>query len=263
MMHARGMVLDDDPELGDVPVEIDDEPTLRTSVPLPPSRPGAGHRGQLMRQAALGALAAALMHDLASLIQAMEGAREEVETLIGAGGPPGLREATEDAISAGREAEGLFLAMRRFLRDGDVVARPVGLDRLVHRATITADAHFRRVSLRVGAVPQGKIAACEPLLVQVLVHLLRNAAQSSPPGGGVDLTVEVVEDRIAFHVVDDGPGAPMEVVDHLDDPWQLGEYESMLGLSIAAFVLQSHGGALRYQAEPGRGGRFTAIVPRG
>src|SRR5262245_35986808 len=74
--------------------EHDDQPTRRTSLPLPiDSRTG---RHQLLRQAAIGALAASLMHDLASLLQAMEGALEEVSELVGPGGPPGLREATAD-----------------------------------------------------------------------------------------------------------------------------------------------------------------------
>jgi signal transduction histidine kinase len=250
--------MDGDEEIG--AFEVDDEPTLRTNVPLPLD-PRSG-RQQLLRQAAIGALAASLMHDLASLLQAMEGALEEVADLVGPGGPPGLREATTDAISAGREAEGLFMSMRRFLRDGEVISRPVSVDRLVQRAVTQADTQLRRVVLRMSEMPAAQVVACEPLAVQVLVQLLKNAVQSSPSGARVDVQVEVDGDKVAFHVIDDGSGAPPEVVDHLDAPWTLGEYPSAFGLAVAAFVAQSHSGALTYQPEPGRGGRFTATLPR-
>jgi signal transduction histidine kinase len=250
---------DGDEEIG--VFEVDDEPTMRTSVPLPPdARTG---RSQLLRQAAIGTLAASLMHDLASLLQAMEGALDEVATLVGPGGPPGLREATADAISAGREAEGLFLAMRRFLRDGEVTSRPMDAERLVQRSMHVADAQLRRVEVRLKPVPAVQVMVCEPLAIQVVALLLRNAVQASPGGGVVDIEVEVIGDRVAFHVVDDGQGATPEIVDHLEEPWTLGEYPNGFGLSVASFVAQSHQGKIAYKPEPGRGGRFTALLPKG
>jgi len=250
--------VDDDEEIG--VFEVDDEPTLRTSVPLPPdTRAG---RGMLLRQAAIGALATSLMHDVASLLQAMEGALEEVAHLVGAGGPPGLREATGDAISAGREAETLFLSMRRFLRDGEVISRPLEIQRMVQRALAATDTELRKRQVRVKPLPGGQVIACEPLAVQILVQLLRNAAQGSPAGGVIDVEVEVVGDRVTFAVIDDGPGALPEIVDHLESPWALGEYPTGFGLAVAVFVTQSHGGQIVYRVEPGRGSRFTASLPR-
>ena len=250
--------VDDDEEIG--AFEVDDEPTLRTSVPLPPdSRTG---RGMLLRQAAIGALAGSLMHDLASLLQAMEGALEEVAVLVGAGGPPGLRDATSDAISAGRDAESLFMSMRRFLRDGEVISRPLDVERLVQRSLAAADAQLRKRQVRVGPMPAGaQVIVCEPLAIQILVQLLRNAVQCAPTGA-IDIEVEVIGDRVAFHVIDDGPGALPEIVDHLESPWALGEYPTGFGLAVAAFVAQSHNGQLAYRAEPGRGSRFTALLPK-
>jgi signal transduction histidine kinase len=250
--------VDDDEHIG--VFEVDDEPTLRTSVPLPPDiRTG---RTMLLRQAALGALASSLMHDLASLLQAMEGALEEVADLVGPGGAPGLREATSDAISAGRDAEALFLAMRRFVRDGEVISRPLAIDRLVQRAMAAADAQLRKRSVRVSPLPPGQVIACEPLAVQILVQLLRHAVQSAPAGGVIDVVVEIAGDRVVFSVVDDGPGAPPEIVDHLESPWALGEYPTGFGLAVAVFVAQSHHGQVAYQPEPGRGARFSVSLPK-
>jgi signal transduction histidine kinase len=217
---------------------------------------------QLMRQATLGAMTTSLLHDLASTMQAVSAALSEI-TLHGAGVPQ-IQSAVVDANAAGEEAVQLFVQMRKFIRDGEVRAKPMPASRLVERAVKLVGGYVRdRAQLRVGELPDAEIQVAEALFLQVLANLLRNAANASPPGGAVDLRVTTTATEVVFSVVDDGPGVPPDIADIMFEPFASHAAESAgLGLAIAAYVMQMLGGKITYHKDPGRGACFTATLAR-
>ncbi|HET7499838.1 MAG TPA: ATP-binding protein [Kofleriaceae bacterium] len=223
--------------------------------------PGA-RMNQLMRQAALGAMTQSLLHDLASTMQALNAALSEI-TLHG-GHVPQISEAVVDANAAGEEAVQLFVQMRKFIRDGEVRARPIAVSRLVERAVKLAGGYVRdRAQLRVGELPAVEVSVAESLFLQVLANLLRNAGNASPEHGVVDLRVTVTDTDVVFAVIDDGPGVPPEIADTMFEPFASGGSESTgLGLAIAAYVMQMLGGKISYHRDATRGACFTATLPR-
>jgi signal transduction histidine kinase len=223
--------------------------------------PGA-RMNQLMRQATLGALTGSLLHDLASTMQALNAALSEI-TLHG-GEVPAIADAVVDANAAGEEAIQLFVQMRKFIRDGEVRAKPIAVSRLVERAVKLAGGYVRdRAKLRVGELPQVEISVAESLFLQVLANLLRNAANASPQHGIVDLKVTVTEDAVIFVVIDDGPGVPSEIADYMFEPFANNTTESTgLGLAIAAYVMQMLGGKISYRRDATRGACFAVTMPR-
>ncbi|CAN5815956.1 hypothetical protein BH11MYX3_BH11MYX3_15210 [soil metagenome] len=233
------------------------------TTPLPPSV-GAGTRmNQLMRQATIGALTSALLHDLASTMQSLSGALSQITELASEGQTSELAESVEEANSAGTEAIELFVQMRKFIRDGEVKLRPVPLRRLIERATLLAGGHVReRATLRVSAIPEIDCNASETLFVQVLVNLLRNAADVSPDGGFIDVKILVSEHEVVFSVIDDGPGVPREIADTMFEPFSSAPEGSGLGLAISAYVMQMCGGRISYRKDPERGASFSVSLPR-
>ena len=226
-------------------------------------RAGAGARmNQLMRQATLGALTSALLHDLASTMQALTAALGEITAR--AADVPELAEAVGDASAAGEEAVQLFVQMRKFIRDGEVRVRPVPVARLVERAVKLAGGYVRdRAQLRIAELPPLAVPVAESLFLQVLANLLRNAANASPRHGVVDLRVVTGEREVAFIVVDDGPGVAPEIADTMFEPFATTTREGTgLGLAIAAYVMQMLGGTIKYRRDPTRGASFAAVVPR-
>src|SRR6185503_8462964 len=87
---------------------------------------------RLMRQATIGALTSSLLHDLASTMQTLSVALNEVTSI--AADQPELEAAVGEASAAGDEAVKLFVEMRKFIRGGEVTAKPVRVHRLVDRA---------------------------------------------------------------------------------------------------------------------------------
>ena len=107
-------------------------------------------------------------------------------------------------------------------------------------------------------------------LLQVLINLVRNAAESMEGGG--QITMRVRGDRLPLNgktqlvviveVEDTGPGIPPEVRARLFDPFFTTKQTGTgLGLSIAMTILQRHGGTLQFQTAPGGGTTFGMVLP--
>ena len=79
-------------------------------------------------------------------------------------------------------------------------------------------------------------------------------------------TTPIDEETVEIAVADSGPGLPKEIAAHLFEPFVSTKPNGMgLGLSICRSIIESHGGRLRSEANPGGGTifRFTlAAVPQ-
>jgi signal transduction histidine kinase len=100
---------------------------------------------------------------------------------------------------------------------------------------------------------------------QIMTNLLLNAAQATPAGGSITVTVEKVkfEDRLSIRVTDTGEGIPADVLPHVFEPFfttKRGKGTG-LGLSITEAHVRSHGGVIRLESVPGRGTTVEAILP--
>jgi len=116
-------------------------------------------------------------------------------------------------------------------------------------------------------------------LVQVLINLLKNAAEAlGPLGGTITLTtayrhgVRMLTDKgdgrrslpIEVCVVDDGPGAPSGLAEHLFDPFVTSKPSGRgLGLALVQKLVVDQGGIVEYARE-GRPERtvFRLMLPR-
>jgi two-component system sensor histidine kinase HydH len=110
----------------------------------------------------------------------------------------------------------------------------------LHEAT----ALDRRVTLVVegDAVP----LTCDPRKIrQVLINLVQNALDASPPGGTVTVRVTERGRRAMVRVRDEGPGLSAEVADQLFEPGTTTKAGgSGLGLVVARSLARQHGGEL-------------------
>lgn len=220
-------------------------------------------RNQLMRQATIGALTAALLHDLASTVQTMSASLGDLTEHAEAGAPE-LADAVAEATSAGHEAIELFVQMRKLIREGEVKTVPVGVDKLVARMKRHAGGFVReKATLQIAPLPAVEVMANELMFVQVLVNILRNAATASRPGGTIDLEVKASATDVVFTVTDDGPGVPPELVESMFDPFSTSaEDHGGVGLAIAAYVVNLFGGRISYRKDPERGACFSVALRR-
>jgi len=118
----------------------------------------------------------------------------------------------------------------------------------------------------------------EGLLKQALLNLMINAVQamvppmhsgtsvpSQPPTRQGELILKLVpgQDSARIHVIDTGPGIPVEQRESIFLPYVSGKAGgSGLGLPTARRIVEEHGGRIDVLSELGRGSDFIVVIPR-
>jgi two-component system phosphate regulon sensor histidine kinase PhoR len=133
-----------------------------------------------------------------------------------------------------------------------------------------ARAAARRVAL-VNDTPDFAVRADEARLEQVLTNLLDNAIKYGREGGRATLGARPLEaSLVEISVQDDGAGLPPEAVERVferfyrvDKARSREQGGTGLGLAIVKHIVQSHGGRVWAESEPGRGATFFFTLPAG
>jgi signal transduction histidine kinase len=102
-------------------------------------------------------------------------------------------------------------------------------------------------------------------VLQVLSNLIGNAMKFTPPGGMITCRAESEDGKVTFAVADSGPGIPRENLGDIFNPyWQAKRTARLgagLGLPIAKGIVESHGGRIWVESEPGDGTKFFFTLP--
>lgn len=124
-------------------------------------------------------------------------------------------------------------------------------------------AEGKGLRLRLGPV-QGAVLTDAGLLRSVMQNFLANAVRYTP-AGGVLLGVRQRGSSLRIDVVDTGVGIKPEAIEAIFGEFtRLGEVEVDglgLGLALSERIVRLLGGAIEVRSEPGRGSRFSLILP--
>jgi len=104
-------------------------------------------------------------------------------------------------------------------------------------------------------------------LQQVFTNLLLNAIQATPPKGTVRVLVDLantIHGYVRFVIEDTGQGIPPEIQHNIFEPFfstkEVGKGTG-LGLAVTYSIIKRHEGRIEVTSEPGRGARFTVLLP--
>ena len=194
----------------------------------------------------------------------------------GADDDPAERDAALDAI------EGEVSHMNRLVADLLLLAQaesgmqlekqPVELDTLIlevyRQAQLMSATQFspgEGVTIRLGHEDQAIVEGDPDRLKQLLLNLIDNALKYTPPGGTVTLSLYRDPEWVRVSVEDTGVGIPPDVLPHIFDRFYRAQREGRkgvgLGLSIARWIAEAHGGRLSVESEVGQGATFTLWLP--
>ncbi len=105
-------------------------------------------------------------------------------------------------------------------------------------------------------------------LRQALANLLDNAVAYTPEGGSIRLAGRHERGQAALAVRDTGPGIAPQHLPHLFEPFYRvdparggGTGHAGLGLALAAWIAQAHGGHLSVESREDVGSTFTLSLP--
>ena len=158
-------------------------------------------------------------------------------------------------------------------RQVSLLVRPTAPSAVVDAAISRLRASYedKGLALRTKVSPSlPKVLADADRSVQILTNLLSNALRYTPSGGTVEVTAEVTDDGVAFHVQDTGIGFAPELRDRLFERFYRVDKSrsralggSGIGLTIAKALVEAMGGRIWAEsAGPGRGSCFSFTLPR-
>jgi len=178
------------------------------------------------------------------------------------------------AVSELERIRGLVATMSRLARGGGerVQRTPCELRTIVEEAVrlVNHEACEAEVSIAVDA-EQGvpKVVVVREQLHQVLLNLLLNAIQATPPGGRICVRTwsDDGEPPSAWlEVADTGRGIAPAHVEQIFDPFFTTKGPDLgtgLGLMICHHIVSDHGGTIEVESSPGAGARFRVRLPLG
>jgi heavy metal sensor kinase len=160
----------------------------------------------------------------------------------------------------------LLLARADSGGDGGTTA-PVDLCASARSAVEQAVILAEPKGIRVGAdIPGARIAVDgdEAELSRLWLILLDNAVKYTDPGGQIRFELTAADGHAEARVTDTGVGISPEDAAHIFDRfWRADKVRSRsmggagLGLSIAQWIVQRHGGSITVRSEPGTGSEFS------
>lgn len=224
------------------------------------------NRGQSLTRAAKSAIGMAemLAHEIKNPLAGITGAAQLLSMTLEAQD----RELTDLIVSESRRIVTLLDQVEQF---GNVTAAQLGpvnlhdvLDRTRRSALVGFAAHMTIEEAYDPSLPLALGNGDQ--LLQVMLNLLKNAAQAAPDGGTIRLRSyyeqslrlrrEGAPDRalpLHVEVIDDGPGLPQDIQADVLEPFVSGrENGTGLGLALAAKIMADHGGWIAINSVPGR-----------
>jgi signal transduction histidine kinase len=153
---------------------------------------------------------------------------------------------------------------------GGYPLRPVDLyfDELVAdcRRAVDVLATERGVTIRSVGATDIPFRGDEDLLRRLVLNMLQNAVQHSPPGGNVAVELGREPGRVRLRISDSGPGIPAADQARIFDRFvQLDAARrgqgTGLGLPIARWIAEAHRGTLVLEASGPAGSTFCVVLP--
>jgi signal transduction histidine kinase len=184
------------------------------------------------------------------------------------------------------DPEVLRTMLRQVERLGTLVAQLLDLSRLESGAVplqrcsfalgpllddVAGETRLRTTDVEVAVTvdPPGASAEGDPERVhQVVANLLDNAVRYSPAGGTVELRGRRGRNSVTIEVSDDGPGIPEQDLARVFERFYRADAARSstgggagLGLAIARWIVDLHGGQIRAERREPHGCRMVVVLP--
>ena len=176
----------------------------------------------------------------------------------------------QEAGRLSRLVGGLLLLAQAESGQLALVQKPVELDLLVTEVfqEMSVLAH-NKVRLHLNEIDQVIVHGDRDRLKQVFINLVANAIQYTPSGGEIFLSLERIKDQARIICRDTGPGILAEDLPHIFERFYRAEKSRTrakttgfgLGLSIANWIVEQHGGRIEVNSKEGQGTAFAIWLP--
>ncbi len=236
---------------------------------------------QAQKLESLGVLAGGIAHDFNNLLTAIIGNADLIYDDL----PPGstAQQGIDEIKLASQRAADLSRQMLAYSGKGKFIIEHIEINKIVREM-----AHLLESSVSRKAVIEYDFMSDLPLLEvdvtqirQVIMNLITNASEALEEGSGfIKISTGATECNsecvistylnekldeglyIFMEVEDNGVGMTTETIEKLFDPFFTTKFTGRgLGMSAVLGIVRGHGGGIRVDSEPGRGTKFTVLLP--
>jgi two-component system NtrC family sensor kinase len=256
-----------------IPMRLDDGPVthvITVGEDVTDWREAQERFSQAEKLAAIGTLAAGVMHEINNPLATIAACAEGLEYSL-AEIPPALREGLQLIQSEVQRCKGIVDSLLDFSRPKAGDKALVDVNAAIERTLFILKHHSRFKKLQVqveldrslGAV----VRANEEQLVQVFMSLLINAMDAMREQGTITLRTKWGADAqsVVAEVVDQGEGIRRADLPKIFEPFFTTKAPGRgtgLGLSICYAIVAEHGGRIEVDSTPGEGSVFRIVLPR-
>lgn len=226
-------------------------------------------QGQLRhadRLATIGQLAAGAAHELNEPLGAILGFAQLA--MMQAGLAADTRRDLERIEGASLHAREVVRKLIIFARQMPAKKTLINLNALAQEGLFLAQSRCEKEGIKLvyRLAPEVPDIEADPAQIgQVIVNLVVNAMQATPPGGSITVATRTDDRLVSISVEDTGTGMTAEVMRQMFVPFfttkGVGQGTG-LGLSVVHGIVTAHGGEIKVDSEVGKGSRFEILLPR-
>lgn len=221
------------------------------------------------RLATIGTTAAKLAHEIGNPLNGMSLAVQILKRRVARHGGAVSEQLTPHVLSLTGSINRLIQLLQEFRslsRRQRFVFQPFSLRGLIDEVLCVEGPGYAALGVQVEHVlKEGDevppVQGDRDKLRQVLLNLCKNAVEAMPQGGKLTISAQGVGAQVLLSVADTGTGIP-EGVDVFEPFVTTKEDGTGLGLPVVQQIIDAHGGVIRYVSTPGKGTKFTVVLPR-
>ena len=214
---------------------------------------------------ALGRMAAAIAHEINNPLAGVLLYSSNLYKKVPAEGP--LKEGLEIIMRETQRCKIIIQELLEFARDKEPKKAIADINQIIATSLSMLENEFRLKHIKIERHLSAEIEKAlldQNQLQQVFVNLLLNAVQAIETTGVITIhtRMNASADNILVEIEDTGGGIPSEQMNKIFEPFfSTKRNGSGLGLSVSYGIVKNHGGRLEVQSTPGKGTRFTIILP--
>ena len=256
-----------------IPMRLDDGPVthvITVGEDVTEWREAQERFAQAEKLAAIGTLAAGVMHEINNPLATIAACAESLELSL-PDQPPALQDGLRLIQSEVARCKGITDSLLDFSRPKATDKSLVDVNSAIDRTLFVLKHHTRFKKLTVETDLDRSVGpvvlANEEQLVQVFMALLLNAMDAMRERGTIELRTRWGDDakHVVAEVVDHGEGIRRADLPKIFEPFYTTKAPGRgtgLGLSICYAIVAEHGGRIEVDSTPGEGSVFRIALPR-
>lgn len=142
------------------------------------------------------------------------------------------------------------------------------LDKQLRALILSCEPQWSEKKIKMDAfLDSVTVTADEDMMSQVWVNLIHNSIKFTPEGGGIQVDLHRNGNTVECKISDTGIGIDKDAQKHIferfykaDKSRERAKKGSGLGLAIVKKIVETHGGKITVQSEPGAGTVFTVAL---